>query len=66
MFAGHVIVHGTPQVAVVMFSDQLLSVPPSPSNWSALVRVHVPLGFSPVNAPKPSTGASNDTVVPVT
>jgi hypothetical protein len=47
---------------VARFNDQLLNIPPSWLASSLMVRVQTPLGFSPMNAARASSGASSGTV----
>ena len=69
MSAGQVSVQPGPMTLhwhVTTVNDQLLSVPVSPPTSSSIVMVHVPLGFSPMNAANASSGASVVAAVPET
>ena len=48
----------TEHIVVVISSDQDVSVPPSTSESSEIVSVHVPFGSSPMNAASASSGVS--------
>ena len=52
--------------SVVTSSDQAFRLPPSPARSSEMVRVQVPFGSSPMNAPMASSGTSGVAVVRLT
>ena len=63
LFVNDVVLVGIACGSAVIASAQELSVPVFPAVSSETRRVHVPFGFSPMNAPSASSGASVGTTV---
>jgi hypothetical protein len=60
-FVNDVTLLGIACESAVSASDQLVKVPVPPAVSSETRRVHVPFGFSPMNAPSASSGVSDET-----